>query len=47
MATGRELQRFDGHTGLVWCARFTRDGKNALSCGEDHTIRLWPLPKTQ
>ena len=41
--TGKELHRFQGHTGTVWKVTYSSDGKTALSCSEDKTVRLWQL----
>src|SRR5205823_798137 len=38
--TGKELKRFEGHTGPVSAVVFTPNGK-VLSGGHDKTLRLW------
>jgi len=40
--TGKELRRFQGHTGVVFSACFSPDSRYALS-GGDTTIRLWEI----
>jgi len=44
VATGKELQRFEGHTGAVQCVAFSTDGGRAVSGGSDNTVRVWGLP---
>ena len=39
--TGEELQCNKGHHGPVYGVRFTPDGKNYASAGDDGTIRIW------
>jgi WD40 repeat protein len=45
-ADGRELRAsrdVSGHLGEVLSLSITRDGSRLLSCGKDHTARLWDL----
>jgi serine/threonine protein kinase len=42
--TGEAVHTFDGHSGCVTCVTFSVDGRRALSCSYDQTIRLWQLP---
>jgi WD40 repeat protein len=41
---GGELHRFTGHTDGVCKVAVTADGRRAVSCGADRTVRLWQLP---
>jgi mitogen-activated protein kinase organizer 1 len=37
----KETRRLRGHVGAVLCARYTKDGAYALTCGADRSIKLW------
>jgi WD40 repeat protein len=39
----REIRSFEGHPGYVHAIAIARDGKTALSGGDDKTLRLWDL----
>jgi WD40 repeat protein len=44
VADGGQIHCFNGHTTRVLGVAFSRDGRQALSCDADCTIRLWRLP---
>jgi len=39
--TWKELRRLTNHTGTVWTARFSRDGKRLVTGSADRTARVW------
>jgi WD40 repeat protein len=41
LSSGKELCRLDGHTGRVLGVAFAPDGKLAVSCDSDCTVRVW------
>jgi WD40 repeat protein len=43
--TGRELVRYQGHTGDVRVVAFAPDGKAIVSGGTDGKVRLWEVPR--
>jgi WD40 repeat protein len=43
VATGRELERFHGHTGIVTAVSLSDDGKAVVSGGADKSTRIWPV----
>ncbi|HEY7313209.1 MAG TPA: serine/threonine-protein kinase [Gemmataceae bacterium] len=42
-ATGQEIARLTGHTNAVRCLAVSREGRQAISGGDDRTLRLWDL----
>ncbi len=40
---GRLIHTFRGHSVMVWALRFTSDGKQIVSSGNDHKVRLWDV----
>jgi WD40 repeat protein len=40
-ANGEKLQTFRGHTGAVWCAALSADGRRVLTGSHDRTAVLW------
>jgi len=43
LETGKELRRFQGHTGIVMSAAITPDGRRVLTASYDNTLRLWDI----
>lgn len=47
-ATGKERARFKGHrSGGVLCAGFTTDGRSLVTGGEDTTLLVWNLARSE
>jgi len=40
-ASGRQLARFEGHTGCVNVVAFSPDGRHIVSGSDDNTLRVW------
>lgn len=38
---GQLLMALRGHTGVVWCARFTPNGARVVTASSDRTARFW------
>ncbi|MCB0197767.1 MAG: PD40 domain-containing protein, partial [Anaerolineae bacterium] len=47
VATGREIRRFEGHTGQINFLDFSSDGKTFVSASSDTTARLWDVATGQ
>jgi hypothetical protein len=43
LATGREVGRCSGHQGAINAVALSPTGGEALSCGDDGTVRLWDV----
>jgi WD40 repeat protein len=39
--TGKELRKLAGHTARVYDVNLTADGRLAVTCSEDNTMRVW------
>jgi len=39
--TGQTIRQIFGHTGIIYAAIFSQDGKRIVSCGNDRTIKIW------
>ena len=42
-ATGEMLYELPGHTGGVFCAEFSRDGRRVATASDDFSIKVWEL----
>ena len=43
--TGKELHKYEGHTGSVISVAFFPDGKRIVSASYDHTARICRAPR--
>jgi WD40 repeat protein len=43
VATGETVHELKGHTGDVYSASFSRDGKRIVSGSTDKTVRVWDV----
>jgi hypothetical protein len=39
--TGKELRRLEGHTAILYDVSLTADGRLAVTCSNDNTMRIW------
>ena len=43
--SGKELRKYEGHTGVVWSVAFFPDGKRIAASCWDGTARVWRAPR--
>jgi WD40 repeat protein len=41
VASGQQLQTFQGHTGIVWMVAFSPDSSKLASASSDSTVKIW------
>jgi WD40 repeat protein len=47
ITTGECLQTYTGHTNWVWSIAYTPDGSRIASAGDDETIKIWDVDRSQ
>ncbi len=45
--SGKEVQRFSGHQGAVWCLAFSPDNQAVASGGDDQRVLMWPIEASE
>jgi len=46
-ASGRALSTLSGHTGYVFSAAYSPDGRTIVTASDDNTAKVWKLEKAQ
>ena len=41
IASGKAVQKFEGHADVVTCAAFLPGGRHAITSSHDRTLRMW------